>query len=214
VGHLITSGTAFTPLPRRDKLSSMAGGPESIQAILRGRRRAGFVGRGGQLAVFRENFGRPPGERAYIFNVYGEGGVGKSTLLEQWRQITRAAGAAEALVDERVFSAPEAMSALLDQLAQPRESKEFRARYASFRKNRERLENDPQAPRELWSQIVRTGVKAADRGPPVGRDAGRGRPRRGRRRDQRHRGQAVRGRHPRQGRRHRASHLSDRPRPP
>jgi len=67
----------------------MAGGPESIQAILRGRRRAGFVGRGGQLAVFRENFGRPPGERAYIFNVYGEGGVGKSTLLEQWRQITR-----------------------------------------------------------------------------------------------------------------------------
>lgn len=138
----------------------MAGGPESIQAILRGRRRAGFVGRGGQLAVFRENFGRPPAERAYIFNVYGEGGVGKSTLLEQWRQIARAAGAAEALVDERVFSAPEAMSALLDQLAQPREAKEFRARYASFRKNRERLERDPQAPPELWSKIVRTGVKA------------------------------------------------------
>ncbi|MFI5897221.1 tetratricopeptide repeat protein [Actinoplanes sp. NPDC051513] len=138
----------------------MAGEPESIQAILRGRRSAGFVGRGGQLAVFRENFGLAAAERAYIFNVYGEGGVGKSTLLEQWRQIAREAGAAEAMVDERVFSAPEAMSALLEQLGQPRDAKDFRARYASFRKNRERLENDPEAPSELWSKIVRTGVKA------------------------------------------------------
>ncbi len=118
------------------------------------------MGRGGQLAVFRENLGLPPAAKAYIFTVYGEGGVGKSTLLEQWRQIARAAGATEALVDERVFSAPEAMSALLDQLGQPREAKDFRARYASFRKNRDRLESDPQAPSELWSKIVRTGVKA------------------------------------------------------
>ncbi|HEY7271949.1 MAG TPA: hypothetical protein VH502_04375, partial [Actinoplanes sp.] len=58
----------------------------SIQDVLRQRRGAAFVGRDGQLAQFRENHGLPPDRRAYVFNVHGEGGVGKSTLLERWRQ--------------------------------------------------------------------------------------------------------------------------------
>ena len=38
--------------------------------------------------------------------------------------------------------------------------KEFHGRYAALLKRREQLERDPQAPSELWSQVVRTGVKA------------------------------------------------------
>ncbi|XVV08196.1 tetratricopeptide repeat protein [Actinoplanes sp. CA-131856] len=136
--------------------------PESIQSILRRRRGAAFVGRGAQLAHFRSNLQLPetdPG-KYFIFNVHGEGGVGKSTLLERWRHIARELGAAVALVDEHVFDTPEAMSAVVDQLSSPADTKDFRAKYADFLKGRERLESDPQAPRELWSQIVRTGVKA------------------------------------------------------
>ncbi|SNY52508.1 ATP-binding protein [Paractinoplanes atraurantiacus] len=136
--------------------------PESIQSIRRRRRGAAFVGRGAQLAHFRANLELPetdPG-KCFIFNVHGEGGVGKSTLLERWRQIARELGAAVALVDEHVFDTPEAMSAIVDQLSAPAETKEFRAKYSDFVKGRERLESDPQAPRELWSQVVRTGVKA------------------------------------------------------
>ena len=79
----------------------MTDGVESIQSILRRRRGAAFVGRAGQLALFRENFQLSPlnAHKAFIFNVHGEGGVGKSTLLERWRQIARELGAVEALVD-------------------------------------------------------------------------------------------------------------------
>ncbi|MFF5077891.1 tetratricopeptide repeat protein [Actinoplanes sp. NPDC000266] len=136
--------------------------PESIQSIRRRRRGAAFVGRGAQLAHFRTNLELPetdPG-KYFVFNVHGEGGVGKSTLIERWRQMARDLGAVVALVDEHVFDTPEAMSAIMDQLSSPTETKDFRAKYADFLKSRERLESDPQAPRELWSQVVRTGVKA------------------------------------------------------
>ncbi|MBM2620020.1 tetratricopeptide repeat protein [Actinoplanes sp. LDG1-06] len=65
---------------------------ESIQAVLRRRRGATFVGRGDELTRFRANFGWSADDerRAFIFTVHGEGGVGKSTLLERWRQFTEA----------------------------------------------------------------------------------------------------------------------------
>jgi tetratricopeptide (TPR) repeat protein len=140
----------------------VAEGFDSIQAVLKRRRGTAFVGRGAQLALFRDNFVLPvvDDRKAYIFNVHGEGGVGKSTLLGQWRQIAYELGAVSAQVDEHVFGAPEAMFALLDQMNSPSEAKEFRAKYSEYLKSRERLESDPEAPRELWSQVVRTGVKA------------------------------------------------------
>lgn len=132
---------------------------DSIQEVLRRRRGAAFVGRDGQLALFRENHGLPPDRRAYVFNVHGEGGVGKSTLLERWRQIARELSVAEAMIDEHVFGVPEGMSAIVEQLDTGGATKDFRRRYADFRRSRERLESDPQAPRELWRQVIRTGVK-------------------------------------------------------
>lgn len=134
----------------------------SIQDVLRRRQTAGFVGRAGQLALFRENFDRPVDDerKCFVFNVHGEGGVGKSTLVERWRLIARERGAAEARLDEHVYSVPEAMAAVAEQLGSGA-MKELRARYSDFLKGREQVERDPQAPRELWSQVVRTGVKVS-----------------------------------------------------
>ena len=80
----------------------------------------------------------------FIFDVHGEGGVGKSTLLERWRQICRELGALSARVDENCFSLPEMMSAIVEQLGRPEETAQFTARYAEFLRARERIENDPQ----------------------------------------------------------------------
>jgi tetratricopeptide (TPR) repeat protein len=138
----------------------MPEGPVSIQDVLRRRRTAGFVGRDGPLALFRENFDRPATDegRFFVFNVHGEGGVGKSTLLEQWRLIARQRGAADARIDEHVYGVPEAMAAVADQLGTGA-MKEFQARYSAFLRGREQIERDPQAPLELWSRVARTGVK-------------------------------------------------------
>jgi hypothetical protein len=108
--------------------------------VLRRRRTAAFVGRGGQLALFRENFDLPLGDerRSFVFNIHGEGGVGKSTLLDRWRAIARERGAAEARIDEQVYGAPEAMAALAEQLG-TNEMKDFRAGYGDYLKGREQL---------------------------------------------------------------------------
>lgn len=63
--------------------------PKSLQDILKQRQQAGFVGRSEQVSLFRENLALPLEEdsRRFIFNVWGQGGVGKSTLLYQFIKI-------------------------------------------------------------------------------------------------------------------------------
>jgi hypothetical protein len=131
----------------------------SIQDVLRHRKQVSFVGRSGALALFRENFDLAPFDerKRFIFNVHGEGGVGKSSLVEQWRALTRERGGAEARIDEHVYGVPEVMASLAVQLGA--KMKDFRARYDTYLARREQLERDPQAPRDVWSQVIRTSVK-------------------------------------------------------
>ncbi|MFB7122361.1 tetratricopeptide repeat protein [Kitasatospora sp. NPDC056273] len=91
------------------------------------RRRAGaqFVGRRAQLALFSENLRRSPDPEAtddpadFLFHVRGVGGVGKSTLIAEWREAARRAGALTAVVDENdVHGLETALSALARQLAE------------------------------------------------------------------------------------------------
>ncbi|WP_345701505.1 tetratricopeptide repeat protein [Kitasatospora terrestris] len=91
------------------------------------RRRAGaqFVGRRAQLALFAENLARDPDPEAgpspadFLFHVRGMGGVGKSTLVAQWREAARRAGAVTALVDEGdVHGLESALGVLARQLAE------------------------------------------------------------------------------------------------
>lgn len=111
------------------------------------RRRAGaqFVGRRAQLALFAENLRKDPDVDAtddpadFLFHVRGVGGVGKSTLIAEWREAARRAGALTAVVDENdVHGLESALSALARQLAeQAGPLKEFDKALDEYRRARQ-----------------------------------------------------------------------------
>ncbi|MFF7792690.1 tetratricopeptide repeat protein [Streptomyces sp. NPDC007991] len=91
--------------------------------LIRQRTRARFVGRRAQLSLFAENLARDPQSEEdpaeFLFHVRGVGGVGKSTLLRQWQEAARRAGAVTAVVDEGdVHGVQPALTELARQLAE------------------------------------------------------------------------------------------------
>lgn len=94
-----------------------------------------------------------------MFNIHGEGGVGKTTLLQQWRTIVADRGGVVGYSDEHVVGVAETLEVLATSLGTD-VTKEFRRRFERYLRGREALERDPQAPREQWQHVVRTSVKA------------------------------------------------------
>lgn len=87
--------------------------------LIRQRSRSQFVGRRAQLSLFAENLTKDPEAAEFLFHVRGVGGVGKSTLVRQWQQAARAAGAVTAVVDENdVHGVQQALVELARQLAE------------------------------------------------------------------------------------------------
>jgi tetratricopeptide (TPR) repeat protein len=86
----------------------------SRQDLNRSRRRSGFVGRHGELGLFRDNLSRDPRDEAfqYLFHVHGQAGVGKTSLVRQWDSAARELGATTAYLDHDVHSIVEAMEAI------------------------------------------------------------------------------------------------------
>ena len=93
----------------------------SMQELIGRRRRAGFIGRGGERAAFRENLDLPPEDERhrFLFHIHGQAGVGKTFLVRELEQTARERGALTAYVDEGVGSVPEALSALSREFARP-----------------------------------------------------------------------------------------------
>ncbi|MFB9661843.1 AAA family ATPase [Glycomyces mayteni] len=145
----------------------------TLQDILRHRQQDDFVGREARLAEFRGNLHLPPADpaRRYIVNVHGIAGVGKSFLLQQFRRIAQAEGAACAYADEEYFEVVETMSAVAaDLAAQDARLTEFEARLATYRQRRTELEGDPNAPLGdmLTASTVRAGMALAKSVPVAG----------------------------------------------
>ncbi|MEI7029425.1 tetratricopeptide repeat protein [Streptomyces pratensis] len=92
----------------------------SLQQIIEERRRADFVGREAELALFRGNFTVPPEDQRhrFVFHVRGNAGVGKTSLVREWRQAAREAGALIASADESAESVPEVLAAVSAQFAE------------------------------------------------------------------------------------------------
>ncbi|MFJ8754067.1 tetratricopeptide repeat protein [Streptomyces sp. NPDC102441] len=111
----------------------------------RRRERTGFVGRRGELAVFRETFARDPEEAdfPYLFHVRGNGGVGKSTLVRQWESTAREqTSVVTAFVDDDVQDAIEAMEAVSARLGrQGHPLKRFDKQLATYRQRRHQAES-------------------------------------------------------------------------
>ena len=90
----------------------------SLQDIIRKRQQEEFVGRSEQLDLFRTNLARSwdDEQRLFLFNVFGQGGVGKSTLLKRFREIASETGTVSALVDEQEIDVPSVLAQFAKQL--------------------------------------------------------------------------------------------------
>ncbi|MEV6835389.1 tetratricopeptide repeat protein [Streptomyces sp. NPDC051133] len=146
----------------------MAQARPSMQELIGRRRRAGFVGRSDERAVFRENLELPPEDERhrFLFHVHGNAGVGKTFLVRELEQIARERGALTAYVDESAGSVPEAMAAISGQLArQGHRLKKLEEALAAHRERRHEaeaevaaLEPAPEGPSPLTTTAVRLGM--------------------------------------------------------
>ncbi|MGY5052378.1 tetratricopeptide repeat protein, partial [Streptomyces sp. 900105755] len=127
----------------------MAQSRPSRQELNRRRRRGGFIGRRGELSVFRENLERDPEDEAfqYLFHVHGQAGVGKTSLLRQWETAARERGAVTVYLDDDVHSVIEAMESISAQLGRQQVVlKRFEKLLAAYRERRHEAETPSPGP--------------------------------------------------------------------
>ncbi|OKH34403.1 hypothetical protein FACHB389_15745 [Nostoc calcicola FACHB-389] len=149
--------------------------PKNLQDIIKQRQQLGFVGREDQINQFRQNLTLPPEDtrRHFLYNIWGEGGVGKSTLVRQFRKIAEEAKNITAYIDEAEKTVPEVMGRLAEDLErQGHKLPQFAERYKVYRQKRQELETDPDAPQGfsafVGKTVVKTGVRLARRVPVGG----------------------------------------------
>ncbi|MFF0729716.1 tetratricopeptide repeat protein [Streptomyces sp. NPDC004134] len=146
------------------------------QELLRRQRRGSFIGRGEQLAAFRENLARDPFEGASLFrhlwHVHGQSGVGKTALVQQWRQQAEERDqAVTAVVEDDVHDAVEAMESIAGSLRQQgAELREFEKKLEEYRKHRHEAARAVVAEPETaeGAPVVSAGSAVAARGALMG----------------------------------------------
>jgi AAA+ ATPase superfamily predicted ATPase len=92
-----------------------------------------FVGREKELETFRQQINRTP-PRYLIFYITGQGGVGKTTLLNRYREIAKDLSFLLADCDELQRDIPAVLGRFAHQLAEQGYSlKRFNERYKTYR---------------------------------------------------------------------------------
>ncbi len=147
----------------------------SLQDIKKHRQSSDFVGRTEQVSLFRQNLSLSPDDerRRFIFNVWGQGGVGKTYFLKHCCKIAEDKGGVTAYGDEDIKDVPGLLAEMVKQFAaKGHQFKAFQERYKTFRQKKEELEADPDAPEgfgALAGRMVTKGAfKAAEHLPVVG----------------------------------------------
>jgi len=139
--------------------------PKSFQEILKLRQQSSFVGRENQVALFRQNLEFDPENdprRRFLFNIWGQGGVGKTTLLGQFRAIASQRQGIVGYIDEGERDVPGVMAQLAADLEkQGHKLTQFSDRYRVYRQKRDELEADPEAPQGFSAFLGRTIAKSA-----------------------------------------------------
>ena len=146
----------------------MTDSSDSLQAVIRQRQHAGFVGRESWLALFRDNLALPAddGSRKFVFAIHGDGGVGKTFLLKRMVKLSAESGWLTAVTDETAYDVLEVMAAVSGQLnRQGVRLKRFEQRYDRYRKRQHELEAGSSSGNDAASlvtqTVVRMGVGAA-----------------------------------------------------
>ncbi|GAA4079738.1 hypothetical protein GCM10022233_69510 [Streptomyces shaanxiensis] len=145
----------------------------SMQELIRRRRQAGFVGRQSELGGFRGNFAAAEEQRRFLFCIYGDAGVGKTLLMEQFQRVAREeAGALTARADETSDSLADTLESLVGQLAPKGTSKAFDKALAAHRQQLREAQNVPDLAAEGPSATGRVaagvGLAVAQSLPVVG----------------------------------------------
>ena len=136
--------------------------PSSLQHIIRIRQQDTFVGREKESSYFEENIRLPVDnkERQFLFNVFGQGGIGKTWLLHRYQQLAEDRGYVTALANEAQTDILTVMMSLSEQLGQQgHKLSNFDNRYRVYRQKRQELEADPQAPQGTMAFLGHTLAK-------------------------------------------------------
>ena len=137
--------------------------PISLTEIIKLRRELVFVGRQEQLDFFRQNLSRDQKNRFFIFNIWGQAGVGKTYLIQQrYRQIIEEVrpGAIVVDTDNNEKDVPSVMGRIAEQFEKEGYSfKKFNERYKVFRQKLGELEADLNAPKGFSAFVGRTLTK-------------------------------------------------------
>ncbi|MFG2791445.1 tetratricopeptide repeat protein [Streptomyces sp. NPDC048419] len=121
----------------------MAQTEPSLQQLNQQSVRAGFVGREAERDLFLRNFDIPPGDDRHFFrfHVHGPAGVGKTSLIREWRHLARERGALTVYVGEGAGSVPAALEVTCRQFAdQSRRLRALERRLATYRDRRREAE--------------------------------------------------------------------------
>ena len=142
----------------------MARERKSLRNKLARKKKQDFIGREEQLAMFRANFNENnTDDGSYnIFNIHGQGGVGKTTLSRQYERIAKENKAIVAFIDleSDIRNIPNLMAEIVHQLKkQNADFSEFDKKYQTFRQEKEQLEKDPEAPKGFSNMIGSTLTK-------------------------------------------------------
>ncbi|GAA6615318.1 tetratricopeptide repeat protein [Scytonema sp. NUACC26] len=138
--------------------------PKSLQDILKNRQQSAFGGREEEIELFQRNLRLPieDDRHRFIFNIWGQGGVGKTTLVQKFRKIAEDAKLLTVYTDEAEKSVLEVMDRLAQQLEQQGyKLTQFSDRYKVYRQKRQELESDPEAPQGFSTFIGQTAAKTA-----------------------------------------------------
>lgn len=146
---------------------------KSLQDIIEDRRRSSFVGRLSETLDFEANlkleFDDP--QRRFILAVAGQGGMGKTTLVERYRAITRGEGYSTAWSSEDDHDLVSVIESLMTELPNSF-FVELKKKIDDYRQARHKLESDSEAPEHLARVIAgaagRGAVKLGRRVPGAG----------------------------------------------
>jgi len=123
-----------------------------------------FIGREEPVAIFRRHLEAKPGEQEFydIFNIFGQGGVGKSYLIEKYQTLSREKGILTSYTDEGIHDTLQFMNSVAEQLEKQNVSlKRFAERYKKFLQEKQKLEADLEAPKGALSLLTSTLVKGS-----------------------------------------------------
>lgn len=136
--------------------------PKSRQEILKKQQQSTFVGREEHITAFRYNLTLPPADWCFLFNVWGQGGVGKSTLLRQFRRLAEEVGFLTAYTSDSNSSVLEVMGRVAEQLEQQgRRLDQFAEQYKVYLQKKQELEADPDAPQGFSAFLGKSIAKAS-----------------------------------------------------